>query len=491
MIRKGEKESFVEISLYMPQSSLAIDGNIIISREICQNGRNLCKINGRLVTVNELKKFMKTVIDIHGQHDNQNIMEPQTHIEYLDNFIGEEIKNIKNEYKEYFLRYNNLKMELKKNYGDDKERERKNSLLKYQLDEIEEAKLRENEEDELETRRKVMINSEKIAENLKIANENIGNIALDAVSKSIKALEKIENLNDEFKNRLDSLRSIYYDMQEVSRDLCDLDENLEFDQDLAENIERRLSSIYSLKRKYGNNIKEILEYKESLIEQINTIENLEEHNNELKKEICTIEREMLKLSEKMHELRTKYSLKLEQGINFELKDLEMKNARLKVNVEYSIEKEFNSNGLNKVELLISTNIGEDLKQLTKIASGGEISRIMLAIKTVLSNSDNVPVMIFDEIDTGISGIAATKVGEKLKQISKFHQVLCVTHLANIAAKGDYNYYINKTVEGEKTKTNVKILNEDEVLEEIARISTGEITEIAINHARELRKSKIA
>ena len=284
MIRKGEKESFVEISLYMPQSSLAIDGNIIVSREICQNGRNMCKINGRLVTVNELKKFMKTVIDIHGQHDNQNIMEPQTHIEYLDNFIGEEIKNIKNEYKEYFLRYNNLKLELKKNYGDDKERERKISLLKYQLDEIEEAKLRENEEDELETRRKVMMNSEKIAENLKIANENIGNIALDAVSKSIKALEKIGNLNDEFKNKLDSLRSIYYDMQEVSRDLYDLDENLEFDQNLAENIERRLSTIYYLKRKYGNNIKEILEYKEGLIEQLNTIENLEEHNNQLKKE---------------------------------------------------------------------------------------------------------------------------------------------------------------------------------------------------------------
>ena len=195
---------------------------------------------------------------------------------------------------------------------------------------------------------------------------------------------------------------------------------------------------------------------------------------------------MIEISEKMHKIREKYSEELSTKINKELKDLEMKNAKFSVNIEFLQEK-FNINGLDKVEFMISTNVGDEAKSLIKIASGGEMSRIMLAIKNVLTDVDKIPVIIFDEIDTGISGIAANSTGEKMKQISKKHQVLCVTHLASIAAKGDYNYFVSKEVKDEKTKTKIKLLSEQEVLEEIARISSGAITDISINHAKELRK----
>lgn len=486
MIRRGESESFVELSLYLPFSDLASDGNITVSREIWQNGRNVCKINGRIVTVSELKEFMKNVIDIHGQHDNQNIMDVSSHIEYLDNFIGKDIKEIKNEYRKYFARFNEIESELKKNYGDDKERERKISLLKYQLNEIEEAKLKKDEEEELEAKRKIMLNSEKIAENLNITDNNISEIALDAVTKSIKSLEKIENLDEKYAKNLETIRSIYYDLQEVSRDICDLKDIVDFDANLGEKIEERLHLIYALKRKYGNNIQEILIYKETLKKEIMQIENLEEYNKKLKIELEELKDKMNILAKKLNKFRIENGIKLQEAIDKELEELEMKNAKFMIKIEFNEKEEYNSNGLDRIEFMIMTNIGEDAKPFVKIASGGEISRVMLAIKTVLSNTDNVPTLIFDEIDTGISGKAASKVGEKLKKISKKHQVICVTHLANIVAKGDYNYFINKIVIDEKTKTNIKLLNEKETLEEIARISTGDITSAAIEHAKELR-----
>jgi len=247
-----------------------------------------------------------------------------------------------------------------------------------------------------------------------------------------------------------------------------------------------LDLIFSLKRKYGNTIEEILKYKEEVEQQINQIENIDEYNNKLKKELEEVTTKMLELSKKLNSLRNKYGLILEEKINKELLDLEMKNANIKININFT--EKYNSNGLDEVEIYIQTNIGEDAKQLYKIASGGEMSRIMLAIKNVLSNVDIVPVLIFDEIDTGISGVAAKSVGEKLKSISKLHQVLCVTHLASIAAKGDYNYYIYKEVKQDKTQTNVKLLNEEETIKEIARIASGDITEISLKHATELRCS---
>jgi len=486
MIRRGESYSFIELSLYLPENEKAIDGNIIVSREVYANGKNSCKINGRLVTVSELKQFMCEIIDMHGQNDTQKLMNKQSHIHYLDYFIGERILKVKKEYQELYVKYNQIKRKLKENYGDEKEKQRKIDLLQYQLREIEEANLKVGEEEELEDKRKVILNSEKISKNLMEADQALNENAIEAINIAIRSLERIEEFNSEYKQKLSELKSVYYDIQELARDVSSQREDNLYDESDRNEVEERLDLIYSLKRKYGNSIEEILEYKEQLLNEINEIENMEENNKKLRKELETIEENMIALSNNMHEIRTEESIKLNKKINEELKDLEMKNAKFIVNTEKT--KEFNENGTDDIEFMICTNIGDEQKSLIKIASGGEISRIMLAIKTVLADTDNVPVMIFDEIDTGISGKAAKSVAEKMKIIAKKHQVLCITHQASIAAKGDHNYYISKKVENDKTKTIVKKLTEKEIIEEIARMSSGDITENAINHAIEMRQA---
>ena len=490
MIRKGENQSFVELCIYDPTSEYSVDGNIIVSREIYENGRNLCKINGRLITVNELKKIMNNFIEIHGQNDNQNLLDNKTHLKYLDNFVGEELQEISKKYKENYQRRNEIIKELKENYGDDKEKQRKLDLLKYQLNEIEDAKLKENEEIELEEKRKIFLNSEKISENLNKANVLIGDNSVDTISEAIRALEKIETIDEKYEKVTSNLKSIYYELQEISRDISIYNEDTYFDQNEQEEIESRLDLIFSLKRKYGNNIKEILNYKNQIEEEIKYIENLEENNEKLKIELKKLEEEMTQTAEKIHDLRNKKATKLSQNINKELEELEMKNAKINVKVEY-IENEFFETGKDKVEFYIKTNMGEEEKELNKIASGGEMSRIMLAIKKVLAETDKTPILIFDEIDTGISGKAGSSVADKLNAISNNHQVLCISHLPTIAASANYNYYISKQVENKRTRTTVKLLNENEVINEIARISSGEVNEITIKYALELRNKKSA
>lgn len=487
MIRTGETHSFVEACLYLPENENAVDGNIIVSREIYSNGRNMCKINGRMVTVNELKEFMQNILDIHGQHDNQYLLNASTHIEYLDNFSNKELNKYKEEYSELYNKYLQIKKELKNNYGDDKEKQRKLDLLKYQFEEISKANLKIGEDDDLESKREIILNSEKINENLNIADLEVSEKAIDSINNAIRALEKIESFDENYSRNLNALKSSYYDIQEIARDISGMREETYFDEEERQEVENRLDTIFSLKRKYGNTIEEIIKYGEELEKEIIQIENIDEINNKLKEELNDIKSKMYNISKKMDIIRNEYAKQLEENINKELVDLEMKNANLNVKVTFDETQEYNKNGLNTVEFLIRTNIGEEAKPLVKIASGGEMSRIMLAIKNVLSNVDIVPVMVFDEIDTGISGVAAKSVGEKLKAISKKHQVLCVTHLASIAAKGDYNYFISKEVHNEKTSTNIKQLNEEETIKEIARISSGEITEISLQHAKELRK----
>ena len=425
MIRKGENHSFVEVSIYLPNHPKAVDGNIIISREIFENGRNTCKINGRLVTVNELKE----------------------------------------------------------NYGDEKEKQRKLDLLNYQVNEIKNASLKINEDEELEEQRNLIINAEKISKSLNEADMQINENALNSISIAIKKLEKIEDINIKYQKTLSSLKSNYYDLQEIAIDLNHYNSDTSFEEKERDEIENRIDEINDLKRKYGNTIEEILNYKNEVEEEIDKIENLEEKNKELKTELTKVTVELEKRTIELHETRQKYGIELETKINSELADLEMPNAKFKVNIENT---NFNKDGTDEIEFLITTNKGEDFKPLIKTASGGEMSRIMLAIKTVLSDVDEVPILIFDEIDTGISGKAGNAVGEKLKTISKNHQVIIVTHLASIAAKGDSNYYIYKEVEVDNTKTRIKNLNEQEVIEEIARIASGIVSEISLKHAMELR-----
>ena len=489
MIRKGENHSFVELCMYAPNDVNSVDGNIIVTREIYNNGRNMCKINGRLVTVAELKNFMSNYIEIHGQNDNQKLFDSKTHIKYLDNFSGEEVFKLKSEYKEKYQRYNDIKKELKNNYGDEKEKQRKLDLLKYQLEEIKEAKLKNGEEIELEEKSKLIKNSEKIAKNLSEAEIAIGENTIDLIGNAIRALEKIENIDKKYEEAVSSLKNIYYEIQEISSDVNGYLGDIEFDEQEREEVETRLDVIDNLKRKYGNNIEEILKYAEEIDEEIKKIENVDEYNNKLKQEQKQIEKEMTKIAEKISLIRKENAEELNNRINKELVELEMKNAKINVKVEYKID-EFFEDGKDQVGIFIKTNVGENESELTKIASGGEMSRIMLAIKKVLAEVDNMPVMIFDEIDTGISGKAAKSVANKMRSISKNHQVLCISHLAPIAAMADYNYFISKKVENDRTYTNVRLLNEQEVLCEIARISSGEINDVTLQYANELR-NKIA
>ena len=490
IIRHGEKYAFVEMSLYLPNQGFE-DDTVIISRELNINGKNVCKINGRLVTVCELRKFMANVIDIHGQNDNQSLLNVGTHIELLDEYSINEMQELKDKYKLYYEEYLKIKLELNRNYGDDKEKQRKLDLLNYQVNEIEIANLKIDEEDELESKRKIMMASEKISTSIADAENQISNVAIDSLNSAIKSMEKVEQYNQDFAPIIERLKNAYYEIQEVSYDITSFSEDMYYDEEELNKIEGRLDLINSLKRKYGNNVEEILAYKEKIIQEIFEIENLESYITKLKNDLKKNEKEMLEIAKSMNSIRNKYAEILSQKINNELKDLEMKNARFSISVEFSKEGIFNINGLDKVEFVISTNVGEEAKSLIKIASGGEMSRIMLAIKSVLADVDKIPVIIFDEIDTGISGVAANATGEKLKNIAKSHQVLCVTHLASIAAKGDYNYFVCKEVENEKTKTKIKQLTEEEILKEIARISSGTVTDISINHAKELRYQKTA
>ena len=486
MIRNGEEFSFVEANFYCPNNELAIDNNIIVSREIHLNGRNSCKINGRLVTVNELKEFMSKILDIHGQHDSQLILNPMQHIIYLDKFIGKELEDNLNKYKVKLAEYNTLKQELKNTYGEDQEKERRLDLLRYQYNEIEQANLKENEEEELEEKHKMMQNAEKLKDNLCEVDNELNENAVVAISNAIRSLEKIQDCGSKYTEKLSILKSSYYDIQELARDLSYMREDVDFDEEERNQIENRLDLIYSLKRKYGNTISEILGYSSKVEEEIHKIENLDEYHKKIKVQINILKQELLEIANNMTNTRKKYAKELAIKINKELKDLEMPNARFEIQVDTADK--FYETGIDEVEFMICTNIGEELKPLVKIASGGEMARIMLAIKNVLADVDEVSTLVFDEIDTGISGKASKAVAEKMKSIAKSHQVICITHLPSIAAKGDYNYYISKQTKENKTYTQIKKLSEEETIEEIARISSGEVTEIAKAHAQELRKA---
>ena len=268
MIRRGQNMSFVELALYLPDNPNSIDGNIVVSREINTSGKNLCKINGRLVTVNELKNFMKNIIDIHGQYDNQTLMDTEFHTKYLDKFIGTRIDEIHKKYVELYTEYIELNKMLKNNYGDEIEKQRKLDLLQYQYKEIKAANLKNGEDEQLEEKRKIIMSSEKVAEALNIVSNNLEGNIIDVVNDSIRALEKIEDVNSKYSEKLVEMKNIYYEVQEVARDISSMKEDIYFDERERNEIEERLDEIYSLKKKYGNTIEKILDYKEELEKEI-------------------------------------------------------------------------------------------------------------------------------------------------------------------------------------------------------------------------------
>ena len=486
MIRTGESYAYVEASI--STSNDESEDDTIVSREISKNGKNLCKINGRMVTCNELKEFMKNIIYIHGQNDNLTILDESTHISLLDLYAQGEINPFLNRYHQLFEEYESINRQLKSNYNDDKERQRMLDILNYEVSEIYDAELKEGEDEEIQNKISIISAAEKIATNLQNAEEQISNNVIDSLSIAIKDIEKITSYKKEYESILQILKNSYYDLQENLRDISQEANEVEFDEEKLNVLEERLVLINKLKRKYGDSIAKIIEYAEEKQKEIDRINNLEEENAQLNLKLEDVKKQMLEIADQLTNIRKKNSIKLAEAINKGLKDLEMENA--KFIVEINSYDTFNVNGIDNVEFMMITNIGEEAKPLNKIASGGEMSRIMLALKNILADVDQVPIMVFDEIDTGISGTAANSVGEKMKSISKKHQVICVTHQATIAAKGDYNYYIDKGVKDGKTISKIKLLTEKETIEEIARISSGLHSKAALEHARELRERKL-
>lgn len=480
IIRTGTDMAFVEACFFGEKE------DTILAREIYQNGRNICKINGKMATVSELKEIGEKLIDIHGQHDNQSLLNPKTHLELLDNFAGTNLYKLKEEYSILLENYKAVTTKIKNNYGDEQERARRLDLLNYQIDEIEAASLKPDEEDQLSARRRILMNAEKIAKSLNTSHEAIENVVLESLNEVTRAIGNISDLDEKYNQLLTQINDSYYNLQDAASNLVEYSLEIDFDENEQEEIEERLDLINNMKRKYGKTIEDILAFYDKICEEKNFLENSEEIISKLKNEQQELIQKLDKIAEEITTKRKACAEEIETKINEQMQDLEMKKAYLKFEFEKS--ETYLEDGKDEVQLLICTNVGDELKPLSKIASGGEISRVMLAIKTVLGEYDSVPTMIFDEIDTGISGQAGKAVAEKLKIIGSTHQVICVTHLPSIVAAGKSNYYIDKVVEKSQTHTRIKQLNEEEIIKEIARVIAGnDITEAVIEHARELRK----
>jgi DNA repair protein RecN (Recombination protein N) len=474
------------------------DGTLIISREFTLAGKNSCRINGKMVTVSMLKELGSRLIDVHGQHDNQSLLRTESHIDLLDSFGASRINDLKDKYTALLGEYKNIKGKIRSLAGDKNDREKKMDFLRFQIDEIKKSKLKIGEDEELNRQRNVLSNAERIIEALSGVYENIfsgNNIkssVYDSLSDAISQLNSISKLDEKYGKLSAKLEEISYQLDDVVEQIRKERDNTEYSPDLLEQVEERLDLIVRLKKKYGATIEEVLEYlKKSEIEYDEIIKS-DEIVNELNKRLLSTSYELCSIAAQLNDERNKAAQILETQIGKELEELEMKKAQFKVSIEFNSEKDENDeykfwvNGLNKVEFLISPNAGEPLKPLSKIASGGEMSRIMLAIKTILANVDDIPTLIFDEIDIGISGKAAQKVAEKLSIISGNHQVLCVTHLAQIACMADEHFQIEKQSADNLTKTSVQRINGKEIKNEIARILGGSnISDITLKHAEEI------
>lgn len=464
------------------------DKDIILSREIFANGRNVCKIDGEMAPLSKLKEIGESLIDIHGQHDNQSLLDATMHLILLDKFCGDEFNKLKQEYMELLHDYNLVKKELNNNYGDEKERSRKIDLLKYQIEEIKGANLKNGEEEELSDKRNLIMNSEKIMKALSNTYYNLNDIVVDNLGMAVHELSTIATLNEQYDKLLLNLNEAFYMLKDSASETLDLMNAVEFDENEQNDIEERLDAIYNLKRKYGQDIESILNYCNEISDELYKLQNSDEIINELKKKLDDLDDKLKNKALKIRKIRKENATQICKKVNKELNELDMKNA----SIEFKFEEldNYTENGLDDAQILITTNLGEGLKPLSKIASGGEISRIMLALKNVFANVDDIPCMIFDEIDTGISGQTAKVVAEKMRDISKNHQLICITHLPVIAAFGDENFFISKYTKSGKTYTKVEHLKEENVIKEIARILDGDnASEISIEHAKELRKLK--
>lgn len=459
------------------------DGVLIINRTLSREGKNVCRINGAPVTVSMLREIGGELIDIHGQHDNQSLLSPEKHCGFVDSFAGN--ADLITDYREKYGRLCEIRSKLKKLTTDESSKSQRIDFLTYQIDELEKAEITIGERDELKARKSLINNSQKVIESLNVAYEALKadgagiDMITDAESEIANASAYMETLGE----TSEKITDIRYELEDIAETVRDAMTEVDFDPSELEDIDERLDLLYRLSKKYGDTEEEMLEYLEKARAELDNIAFSEERVKELQKQ----EKEALAETEtaacKLTESRKTAGEKLSNAICSELEFLDMPNVRFVVKCN---DIGLTENGKDEIEFLISANAGEEPKPLAKIASGGELSRIMLAIKNVLAETDGVDTMIFDEIDTGVSGRAAQKIAMKLRSASKGRQVICVTHLAQIAAQGDVHLYISKSVSDGKTYTNIKSLIEEERVAEIARIMGGmEITKLQLESAREM------
>ena len=497
-IRTGEDRTFVEalftldgskVCEVLDELEIEYDDVLIISRESHQSGKNLIKINGKSLITSQLKRVRAKLLDIHGQHQNQELLLRNSHILYLDGFIDKDIIDPLNKYTEVRQKLIEVREDINRITGN-QDREKLLDYLKFQIDDIEKAKLKENEEETLREEYNILANAEKINSALvssyKLLNGQEEFSVIDSLSKVISELSSVEKHFEKIKKNKDSIEEAFYTIEEVSREIRDMAEEIVFDNDTLESINSRIYEINQYKKKYGPTIKDILDYLEKIKKEYNEIINSEKIIEELKEKERKILKEMEELSLVLHELRVDRSSALEEKILKELAFVGLEKSRMKISVER--EDNFNERGFDDVCFLISTNPGEPLMPLEKVLSGGELSRIMLALKCVFAEKDEIPTLIFDEIDTGISGAVAQRVGEKMYQLSCTHQVLCITHLPQIAVLSDHHYFVTKNVIDNKTFTKIKVLKIDEKELEISKMLSGnDVTEATLNNVKEMIK----
>lgn len=496
LVRYGTDKAIVQAVFDAPKSVINIleendidveDETVIITRQVTKEGKSVARINGMVVTLNILREISDRLINIHGQHDNQALLTPIRHITFLDAYADNE--EYINRYKDILSKKREIEKKISSLEMDEQEKMQRIDLLEYQVKEIKKASLEKDEEDDLREQRDIYTNAEQITKSVNEAYMNLYEgdeiqSAYDGISIAVNEISQISDLNPQLKSIYDTLNEIMYSLEDTAHEIKEFGETVEFDEQTLNEIEERLDLISRLKRKYGNSIEEILEYLKKAESELNDIKLSDERTNELKEELKNITKELKEKGNVLTQRRENAAKVLEENIEKSLHELNMEKSKFKVNIEN--DGTFYDNGMDKVEFLISTNPGEPLKPLVKIASGGELSRVMLAIKSILADSDGVDTMIFDEIDTGVSGKAAMSIAKKLAVIAKNKQVICITHLPQLTAMADNHYLIQKNTDGELASTTLKELDEEGRELELARIiDGGEVTELALSHAKQM------
>lgn len=462
---------------------------LILRRKMSADGKNECRINGRISTLSALKSLTELLVDIHGQHEHQSLLKSTNHIKLLDKLGEKKIATVKSEVEKDFDDYTSLKREFSR-FGNADERERKLDILSFQIDEIEKADVKEGEEDELLSARKRIRNMEKIISALEGAKNLLDGYDSQSVSASIKnansLLNTISSYDENIVPIVDRLDSCKVEITDISETLSDMLQKLDFDSRSAEQIEERLEVVRTILRKYGGSYESLQKFYEEATKEAQMLSNATERVEQLEKEIKVAAEKLLASAKKLSQERGKIADKFEKDITKELCDLGMGGSTFKVEIVTTDDvDQISANGADSVEFMISPNVGEPLKPLAKIISGGEMSRFMLAFKNILAGVDDIGTMVFDEIDTGISGNISQVVSEKMCNISRARQVIAVTHMPSLASMADNHYLISKSTENGKTLTHVDLLEDD--TDEVARLIGGNDYSIyAVPHAKEMK-----